>query len=315
MQPESPYLRPAWPAPAHVQTAFTTRAGGVSVAPFDALNLGDHVQDNPEHVLQNRLRLQRSLAVRPVFLKQVHGVEVATLDARTSNGTLADACITTQRGLACTIMVADCLPVLFTDRAGSFVAAAHAGWRGLLGQDGQGILEQTYQSFRPLAQQNQAQAATKFVVLGGVLGGVLGMDNEVLAWLGPCIGPDAFEVGAEVQAAFVAAQPGAAQHFQKIMHLSAEGVQSASSQGIAAQGMAAKGIAAKGTPAQGDKYLCNLSGLARDRLQALGITQIYGNDGSAPWCTVGNPLQFFSHRRDATRLGSTGRMAACIWLA
>jgi polyphenol oxidase len=299
------FLQPQWPAPARVQAAFTTRAGGVSVAPFDALNLGDHVQDNPVHVLRNREILQTTIAAQPVFLKQVHGVDVAALNLHTPDGTVADACITTQRGVACTIMVADCLPVLFTDRAGSFVAAAHAGWRGLLGQYGQGVLEQTYQSFRPLAQQNVAQAAIKLVVRGGVLGGALGMDNEVLAWLGPCIGPDAFEVGAEVQAAFVAAQPGAAQHFQKIMPLSAKGVQSASSQGMAA----------KGATAQGDKYLCNLSGLARDRLQALGITQIYGNDGSAPWCTVGNPLQFFSHRRDAARLGSTGRMAACIWLA
>jgi polyphenol oxidase len=283
----SPFIQPDWPAPPHVRAAFTTRAGGVSLAPFDSLNLGDHVRDNPAQVQQNRQALQASIATKPVFLSQVHGVDVCNVDAQTPDGAVADACLSTQRGVACTIMVADCLPVLFTDRAGSFVAAAHAGWRGLLGRGGEGVLEQTYQSFMPLAQQNIAQAAIKNIVVG--VGNSAA--NEVLAWLGPCIGPGAFEVGAEVQAAFVAAQPGAAKHFQKIIPIAAD------------------------AQAQADKYLCNLSGLARDRLLALGITHIYGNDGSAPWCTVGNPLQFFSHRRDAARLGSTGRMAACIWLA
>jgi polyphenol oxidase len=110
-------------------------------------------------------------------------------------------------------------------------------------------------------------------------------------WLGPCIGPVQFEVGAEVRQAFVASQPGAAQHFQHIVP------------------------SATNVLGQPDKYLANLQGLARDRLQALGIRRIYGNDGSGAWCTVANGSQFFSHRRDATRLGSTGRMAACIWLA
>jgi polyphenol oxidase len=287
----SPFIQPDWPAPPHVRAAFTTRAGGVSLAPFDSLNLGDHVRDNPAHVLRNRQALQASIAAKPVFLSQVHGVDVCNVDAQTPDGAVADASVSTQRGVACTIMVADCLPVLFTDRAGSFVAAAHAGWRGLLGQGGEGVLEQVYKAFMPLAQQNIAQAAIKNVVTGDENG----VANELLAWLGPCIGPSAFEVGAEVQAAFVAAQPGAAQHFQKIVPSSAAGLENG--------------------PTDGDKYLCNLSGLARGRLRALGITHIYGNDGSAPWCTVGNPLQFFSHRRDAVRLGSTGRMAACIWLA
>jgi polyphenol oxidase len=214
-----------------------------------------------------------------VFLKQVHGTQVATLDARTPDGTVADACISTQRGVACTIMVADCLPLLFTDRAGSFVAAAHAGWRGLVGQGGVGVIESIYHAFRSVDQQNIAQAA------------MLTIANDILVWLGPCIGPAQLEVGAEVKAAFEAAQPGAARYFQNIV----PSVQAA--------------------PSQPDKYLANLQALARDRLHALGITHIYGNDGSAPWCTVSNPSQFFSHRRDAVRLGSTGRMAACIWLA
>jgi polyphenol oxidase len=274
----SALLKPDWPAPAHVRAVFTTRSGGVSVAPFDSLNLGDHVRDEPAHVLHNRQHLQSRIGARPVFLQQVHGIEVCRLDAQTADGTVADACITTQRGVACTIMVADCLPLLFTDRAGSFVAAAHAGWRGLVGQGGVGVVEALYVSFKPLAQWNIAGAATENIA------------NDILVWLGPCIGPAQFEVGAEVKAAFESSQAGAAQHFQKIQPIAAN---------------------ALGQP---DKYLANLQALARDRLHALGITHIYGNDGSAAWCTVGNPSQFFSHRRDAAQLGSTGRMAACIWL-
>ncbi len=269
------FLQPQWPAPAHVRAAFTTRAGGVSVAPFDTLNLGDHVNDNADHVAQNRARLQAAVNARAVFLKQVHGVDVARLHASTADGLVADACIATERGVACTIMVADCLPLLFTNRAGSFVAAAHAGWRGLAGQGGQGVIESVYADFMALEPVNTAQPATKNVA------------NDVLVWLGPCIGPQQFEVGVEVKAAFEALQPGAAQHFAKI-------------------------TAATGLP---EKYLANLPALARDRLHALGITQIYGNDGSDAWCTASNPSRFFSHRRDAASLGSTGRMAACIWLA
>ncbi|MGA8515667.1 MAG: peptidoglycan editing factor PgeF [Burkholderiaceae bacterium] len=255
------------------------RTGGVSATPFDSFNLGDHVGDNAVHVAGNRAKLHQSIQARPVFLKQVHGVEVIALNHNTSDGAVADACITTQRGVACTIMVADCLPLLFTDRAGSFVAAAHAGWRGLLGQGGVGVIESIYQAFMPIVPVAGTLVANKIVA------------NDVLVWLGPCIGPTQFEVGAEVQAAFDAAQPGATRHFQKIAP------------------------SASAAPGQPDKYLANLQALARDRLQALGITHIYGNDGSAPWCTVSNPSQFFSHRRDAVRLGSTGRMAACIWLA
>jgi polyphenol oxidase len=273
------HLQPEWPAPAHVQAAFTTRTDGVSAAPFDSFNLGDHVQDLQAHVLSNRQRLQSSVGARPVFLQQVHGVEVANINAQTPDGTQADACLTTQRGVACTIMVADCLPLLFTNHAGSFVAAAHAGWRGLAGQGGTGVVEATYASIKSLAQWNKAGEATENIA------------SDMLVWLGPCIGPAQFEVGAEVRATFAAAQAGAAQHFQKTEP--GDGT-------------------ALGQP---DKYLANLQALARDRLHALGITHIYGNDGSAAWCTVGNPSQFFSHRRDATRLGSTGRMAACIWLA
>ena len=172
-------------------------------------------------------------------------------------------------------MVADCLPVLLTLENGSAVAAAHAGWRGLAGAGpmaGRGILEAVVESFRPLAQVERAQAAIK-----------------VIAWLGPCIGPSAFQVGAEVKAAFESSHAGASRFF---------------------------------VATDAGKFLADLPGLARFRLQALGITAVYGNDGSPPWCTVSNPLRFFSHRRDAAvgagngfgnGFGTTGRMAACIW--
>jgi YfiH family protein len=261
------WLIPDWPAPPGVRAVFTTRLGGVSAAPWDSLNLGDHVGDDPAHVATNRALLGQAIGARPVFLQQVHGTAVLTLDDATPHGQPADAAITAQRGLACTIMVADCLPVLLADSHGSAVAAAHAGWRGLAGQLGHGVLEQTYKDFRALAQAGRSQSAI-----------------NTIAWLGPCIGPTAFEVGAEVRAAFVDSHPNAAACFSSV--------------------------------APG-KYLADLAGLARLRLQALGITQIYGNDSSPAWCTVADASRFFSHRRDAgvsgNGFGTTGRLAACIW--
>ncbi|WP_096668336.1 peptidoglycan editing factor PgeF [Polaromonas sp. AET17H-212] len=261
------WLIPDWPAPPGVHAVFTTRQGGVSVAPWDSMNLGDHVGDDPERVAANRARLGEAMAARPVFLQQVHGTGVLTLDAGTAQGQPADAAVTTQPGVACTIMVADCLPVLLSTRDGTVVAAAHAGWRGLAGTQGRGILESVYESFSALALMDPAQVAI-----------------NTIAWLGPCIGPTAFEVGAEVRAAFVEGDPLAAACF---------------------------------TALASGKYLADLAGLARLRLQALGVTQVDGNDGTPPWCTVGNSSRFFSHRRDAGPGGNgfhtTGRMAACIW--
>jgi polyphenol oxidase len=254
------WLTPDWPAPPGVRALCSTRSGGVSLAPYDSLNLGDHVGDEALAVAENRARLAQYLGAHPVFLKQVHGTHTVTLDAQTLDGAEADACITSQPGLACTIMVADCLPVLACNAAGTVVGAAHAGWRGLC----DGVLEQFIERFRAIAGVNTAQSATKNIA------------SDVLIWLGPCIGPTAFEVGPEVREAFVAGDAGAAQHF-------------------ASQ--------------TGGKYLANLPALARQRLNALGITPIYGNDGSTPWCTVSNPRSFFSHRRDRV----SGRLAACIW--
>ena len=247
------WLIPQWPAPPAVHAVCTTRAGGRSVAPYDSLNLGDHVGDDPLAVGANRALLAQALDARPVFLQQVHGSGVVALDAHTPDGTPADACYTRERGVACTIMVADCLPLLFSDAAGSFVAAAHAGWRGLAGQGGMGVLE--------------------------ALHAALGVPaREIMAWLGPCIGPQAFEVGEEVRSAFEAHDARAAACFR---------------------------------PAAPGKWLADLPALARQRLAALGITEVHGNDGSPSWCTVANPSQFFSHRRDRV----SGRLAACIWLA
>ena len=254
------WLIPQWPAPAHVRAVCTTRAGGVSLPPYDALNLGDHVGDLAAHVAANRVIFQNALAVKPVFLSQVHGLGVMTLDQGTPDATPADACFTTQAQLACTIMVADCLPVLLTNSAGTQVAAAHAGWRSLAGVDGLGILELVFKTFGLSEYGGCARAAP-----------------EVIAWLGPCIGPEKFEVGADVRDAFVKHSPHAHVLF---------------------------------TPHAPGKWLANLPGLARMRLAALGITQIYGNDGSREWCTVSQASRFFSHRRDRV----SGRMAASIWI-
>lgn len=245
--------------PSGVQAWMSTRSGGASRAPWDSLNLGDHVGDAPEAVAANRARLQQALGARPVFLRQVHGTAVLELRSDTVGGE-ADACFTFAPGVACTIQVADCLPVLLWDRQGQWVAAAHAGWRGLAGQGGVGVLEALWQA---LAARGAVAAQT------GV-------------WLGPCIGPSAFEVGPEVRAAF-------------------------------AEHAAPAAVKAAFQPGQGDRWLANLPALARQRLQALGLREALGNDGSAPWCTASAAGRFFSHRRDAARLGSSGRMVACIW--
>ena len=256
------WLVPDWPAPAHVHALFTTREGGVSSVPFDTFNLGAYVRDDPDHVLANRRLLGAITGARHVFLHQVHGVAVADLDADPPQETEADACLTTKRGIACTIMVADCLPVVLTDRQGHFVATAHAGGRGLAVDGEPGVL-----------------AATVSAVLDRIPDTAVG---DLLAWLGPCIGPGHFEVGGEVRDAFERAGFDVGPTF----------VPSA-------------------TPG---KWMANLPALARQQLLGLGVTSIHGNDGTPAWCTVAQPSRYFSHRRDAARLGSSGRMAACIWL-
>jgi YfiH family protein len=244
------WLIPDWPTPPGVHALCTTRAGGVSAGSYQGLNLGDHVGDEPDHVHANRSILREAIGARPVFLQQVHGTWVAPLDMSSVDGAAADACTTVESGIACTIMVADCLPVLFTDETGSRVAAAHAGWRGLVS----GVLERTVETFD---------------ADGGA--------RRINAWLGPCIGPDAFEVGDEVRAAFEASALEAHDCFRPA-----------------------------GSPG---KWMADLPALARQRLHAAGVMQLHGNDSSEAWCTVHNPLRFFSHRRDRV----SGRFGACIW--
>ena len=263
------WLVPEWPAPPGVHALCTSREGGVSTAPWGSLNLGDHVGDDPQAVRTNRQRLQAIVRAHTpgacaVFLQQVHGVDVVALDAGSAQGQAFDACVTSASGAVCTIMVADCLPVLLAHRSGAVVGAAHAGWRGLAG----GVLETLFERFAGQIQTPPGQVA-----------------QQTLAWLGPCIGPRSFEVGAEVRAAFTAHDAAAGAHFTAVPQ---EG-------------------------GRAPKYQANLAGLARQRLAALGITAIYGNDGGDAWCTVLNGSRFFSHRRDAARLGSSGRFAACIW--
>lgn len=223
------WLIPDWPAPARVKACVTTRAGGVSLAPFDSLNLGDHVDDNPEAVAENRRRLTDHFSIQPAWLQQVHGVTVAYADP-TAVAT-ADASWTATAGIACTAMTADCLPALFCDRAGTRVAAAHAGWRGLAA----GVLEATVESL--------AVAPA-----------------EVLVWLGPAIGPKAFEVGPEVRETFVRQLPETDQAFVPSHNAG--------------------------------KFMADIYTLARLRLAACGVTAVYGGG----FCTVTDP-RFFSYRR------------------
>ena len=239
---------PDWPAPACVRSLVTTRNGGVSTAPFDSMNLADHVEDDPEAVRANRERLRAHLPAEPCWLRQVHGTRV--VEAGTAAAPeQADACVARRAGKVCVVMIADCLPVLLCDRAGTTVAAAHAGWRGLSA----GVLERT------VAAMGCAPC-------------------ELLAYLGPAIGPQAFEVQVDVLEAFAQTHPHARACFQ------------------------AKPTVA-GTPR---KWLADLYGLARQRLNSAGVRAIYGGDR----CTFSEPATFYSHRRD----GRTGRQAALIWL-
>lgn len=251
------WLEPDWPAPAWVGAACSVRTGGVSADGFAELNLGDHVGDTPESVHENRRRYARALGARPVFLKQVHGWDVVELTHDTPDGTQADVAVAAEAGVACTVMVADCLPVLLCHTEHRRVAAAHAGWRGLLGDGASGVVEA---GVRALGVDAQATA------------------GEVIAWLGPCIGSTAFEVGPEVREAFVRTDP-----------------------------LADACFLATGT----GKWMANLPALARRRLAAAGVRSVSGNDGSRPWCTVSNPALFFSHRGGQ---GRSGRFAASVWI-
>ncbi|WP_199720461.1 peptidoglycan editing factor PgeF [Stagnimonas aquatica] len=226
-------IRPDWPAPSEVQALVSTREGGVSLGPYRSLNLGGHVGDQPAAVVENRRRLlkQALLPREPAWLNQVHGLAVLRLEPCSEAGQSADACWTDAAGVPCAVLSADCLPVLFCSRDGRHVAAAHAGWRGLA----QGVLEATVAAL-PVEPA------------------------ELLAWLGPAIGPEAFEVGEEVRAAFVAQSAEDAAHFS----------------------------------ADGGRWRADLFALARARLRRVGLNAVYGGG----ICTYSDPTRFFSHRRD-----------------
>lgn len=255
-------LRPDWPAPAGITALMSTRLGGVSAAPFDSLNLrppalGGDAVDEADAVLENQRRFGKALGARPVWLNQVHGAHVVRLTAehlRAGAGLpVADASVCTEPGIACTVLVADCLPVLLCCANGRGVAAAHAGWRGLA----DGVIDHT------VAALCEAAACPP---------------GDLLAWLGPCIGQPAFEVGDDVLRAF----------------------------GADPQAPDPSLFQPSPRPDGSPRWRANLVELARRRLAALGVRQVSGG----AWCTVADDSRFFSFRRQAR----TGRLAAAIAL-
>ncbi|MEO1766206.1 peptidoglycan editing factor PgeF [Thiobacter aerophilum] len=223
-------ILPDWPTPPHVRALVTTRAGGVSVGPYASLNLAAHVGDDPAAVAENRARLRRLLPAEPLWLEQVHGTAVWRMEAGAPGR--ADASVSRTAGQVCAVLTADCLPVLFADRAGTVVAAAHAGWRGLCA----GVLERTV-----AAMQTDP--------------------GQIMSWLGPAIGPEAFQVGEEVRLAFLAVDAAAAEAFR------ADGP---------------------------GRWRADLYALARMRLARAGVQAVFGGG----LCTFSDPTRFFSYRRD-----------------
>jgi YfiH family protein len=224
------WITPDWPAPANVRAFVTTRNGGISRGAYASLNLGTRVGDEANAVTQNRARVRAVLPGNPKWLHQVHGTAVVQAD-RVETEATADGAFTKISAVVCTIQIADCLPVLFCDRAGTCVAAAHAGWRGLSA----GVLEQTIAA--------------------------LGVPPQhLIAWLGPAIGPTAFEVGADVLDAFGDTDPGHAAF----------------------------------VAARPGKWMADLFALARGRLTAAGVSAVFGGG----LCTASDSARFFSHRRD-----------------
>ncbi len=248
------FLIPDWPAPANVRAAVSTRSGGVSHIEYASFNLASHVGDSASVVATNREILQASLELpqQPVWLMQVHGVDVLRHDGVTpvKPSHEYDACYSNQPGKVCAVMTADCLPVLFCSRDGEEVAAAHAGWRGLV----DGVLATTLSAF----------ACPR---------------SDILAWLGPAIGPASFEVGMDVYNRFLAQ-----------WHAYGE-----------------REVAGCFVSQGHEHWLCDIYALARLQLRSLGVTAIYGGaeDTCADW------QRFYSFRRD----GDTGRMASLVWRA
>jgi YfiH family protein len=229
----SDWLAPQWPVAARVRGFVTTRNGGVSAGPYASLNLG-YGGDDPAAVVENRRRVQQHLPAAPSWLRQVHGARVVEVSAPDAGAPAADAAVTRATGVPLAVMVADCLPVLLAARDGSVLGLAHAGWRGVAA----GVLENTVAAMRC-------------------------SPHDVVAWIGPGIGPRAFEVGRDVYDAFVQRDAGAAQAF---------------------------------VPRREGKWLADLPSLTRRRLAAVGVGDVHGGT----WCTVHDPARFFSYRRDGT---------------
>ena len=228
------WIIPDWPAPPHVKALITTRAGGVSTGAYESFNIGLSTGDDAHAIEANRARLRAILPCEPHWLKQVHGARVVDGDTLVGRPE-ADACVARERASVCAVLVADCLPVLFTDRAGSIVAAAHAGWRGLVA----GVIENTVKSL--------AASGTRA--------------EDILAYLGPAIGPAAFEVGDDVYAAYTQSDPQTRAAF---------------------------------VPHASGKWLADLFALARRALARSGVTAVYGGG----LCTYSNPARFYSYRRE-----------------
>ena len=249
-------IKPIWPAPAAIHALVTTRQGGISSSPYDALNLGDHVGDEPARVIANRQVLRKYLPAEPVWLKQTHSTQVSTPDSRSQSSSQpfeADAAVTNIPHEVLAILTADCLPVLLSNADGTVIGAAHAGWRGLC----DGVLENTVGEMIKLSHQSNAA--------------------NFIAWMGPAIGPESFEVGEDVVGRFQECGLHDMQHcFLPI-------------------------------PNKPGKFLADLYQLARDRLKRVGVNSIFGGD----LCTVMDQEQFFSYRRD----GVTGRFASLIWIS
>ncbi len=249
-------IKPHWPAPATIHTLVTTRQGGISSSPYDSLNLGDHVGDQPSQVMANRQILRKHLPAEPLWLKQTHSIRVSTPKIRqqySSRLIEADAVVTNIPDEVLVILTADCLPVLFSNADGAVIGAAHAGWRGLC----DGVLENTVSELLKLAPQSSAK--------------------DLIAWMGPAIGPESYEVGEDVVGRFQEW----GQHDMQICFLPITN--------------------------KPGKYLANIYQLARDRLKKVGVNAIFGGD----LCTVLDDKRFFSYRRD----GVTGRFASLIWIS
>ena len=249
-------IKPVWAAQKQVMAFCTTRHGGVSKSPFNTLNLGLNAGDDSVDVLQNRSIVKSHLPTEPLWLKQIHGVTVSTPASRntsTDKPFEADAAVTNIPNEVLAILTADCMPVLFASKSGGVIGAAHAGWRGLSG----GVLENTLQEMLALSPELSPK--------------------DIVVWMGPAIGPTAFEVGEDVLQAF------------------------------APQGQAILSNAFMPIAGSSGKYLANLYVLARERLRSLGIEQIDGGD----FCTFNDSEKFFSYRRDK----NTGRFASLIWIS